>query len=319
MNPITLSKVTTLKSGAVELIDNRGEKFGVFEAFTAVAIVAQIAAFALEYLKGEKINALFGRLESNLSTLIEQAVREMKQFVRDELDSREVDELQSKVWDAIKNLRNWENTLDSNYFNKVYDNCDNAETRLKKHGAVALFCYLEAVSLLVLYHVVRFKVAKAAGDEKALGHLQNAKNIITPATEHAVRTANEIIQFWRGRISGVTGIETWAQEHRWGTRCTEITFTYTGYARFVDNGEALQTQAEDGQKGLAVAGAEAACAQIRDARIQTYQQKVLEGETTVMGTVSAAISRWNESLDTFEKVEAFFQCPIKVGELGFQL
>lgn len=308
MNAIKIAGIKHQPSGRVQVLDNDSNVIRTFEAATAAAVVAALAELASDYLKGKKLEEQFGKLEDGIAILVTSAVAELKRFVRQELDSREIIELQKKFQDAVANMKNWEHYPDPDYLKAVYDNTSKAESRFKIYGAVTIFCYCDAVSLLITYHVIRYTDAKSKNDPHADGHLQNARDVVSTASPYALATANEVVQAVDQLSAGVTGIEAWTNKNPHHP-CSMEPQTWTAHARFYDNGSALAFQSNSEQKNQAEADAIAQATSSRNAILARYASMRSDAIRSVVEPISLALKHWEDLVNGIDYGIAMLKCP----------
>lgn len=267
-----------------------------FVAIGVAAVIAMLAQFAADYMKGQKLEGLFASLKDEMANLIAAAVAELERYIAEKLDQQVIDDCQAKTNAAIQHLREWERApTGADYRLDVAD--ENAEyciDRLEPFGLKALFPYVNSVSIKLLVLIVRYKAKKQDGE------LTNAYAVRDRCAPTIAMLANDLVLHWQNRINGVSQVVAWTTTVQ--NPCAENAGERIQHAKFSDNGIDRTFNGPDNGDPIRQAEAE------RNAVITAYSAAKQAAIDNVLIPISNAVKSWDNLL-THKDTLGLVRCP----------
>lgn len=169
------------------------------EPFTWAWVAITLAEGAIAYIGGQAIASILGN-NVDVKVLIENAVKELKQFIKEALLQDDIDKCQARINSLTRDLLAYENS--PNTSKHRLDNADIESSllmsTLSSKGKAGIAPYAQAVSLRLLALQVR---AKALKEKKEL------KNLISTVDEAVSHVSNETSKIFIKQVFQITHVE----------------------------------------------------------------------------------------------------------------
>lgn len=255
------------------------------DPFTWGWVAEKLAAGAVGWLGGKILASLLG--EANLEDVVARGVAELKTFIRAELDSREVREVENEFRALRRDLFEWanaQNTSDGRLENATTKS-NELLARIEGRGPETKGIYVDLVSLRLFVLIARRRRYNEPGEwTNMVTQVLQSKPIVLKWLEDAEA-------YWTGRWNGVRNRGAVAYPGR-RSRPRVDDPGYPGHYRGIvdDNGEEIATR-EYGEDSGADAEAEANTIYVQ--RRTAYELILVDFRRRVKVPCLAVIAHWD--------------------------
>jgi hypothetical protein len=262
-------------------------------AAQAAAILIQLLAkIAGDYLgsQSEKkiLNAKFDSLRDQIAEMVQKAVEEIEGFIVQAIDQNTIKECQARIDSAVTLIREFENEpRDGKY---RLDNADTAASyvvyRLIPFGSSVILPFVDAISIRMTVLAIRMRTLQSQGEQR------NILNLYNTAHDYIEKWSLELLHLWETKCAGVSSVQKWefapTKCSRGDESCTPSPKLFL--ASWYDNGVEKRYESEKDEVWH--------WADVdREARYQTYANKLDQLKKQIIAPVSQAEASWRALID----------------------